>query len=96
MLSRERRLKLEDAAGISGGDDVGSERRNELGFAIAKRLSGVRLNQVVDSSGTAADGGFGNLDELEAGDSREQIARLRAHSLRMLQMAGFVECRAEF
>lgn len=87
MLARERRLKLEDAAGISSGDDVGSEVRNEFGFAIAERIGGVGLDKIVDSCGTAADGGFGDLDKLKTWNSREQSARLRAHALRVLQMA---------
>ena len=95
-LARERRLKLQNAAGIASGDDAGSETRNELGFAIPKGLGGARLNQVVDSRGAAADGGFGDLDELDPGNAREQRARLLAHALRMLQMAGVVKRHAQF
>lgn len=93
---RERRLKLKGAAGITSGNNIGSEIGDELGFAIAKRLGGVGLNEIVDSGGAAADGGLGNLDELKPGNSREQIARLRTHALRVLQMAGIVEGQAEF
>jgi len=57
----ERRLELEDAAWISGGDDVGSETGNKFGLAIAEGVGGVWLNEIVDSGGTAADGGFGNF-----------------------------------
>ena len=95
MLARKRRLKLEGAARISGGDDVGSDMRNELGFAIPKRFGGIGLNKVVDSRGAAADGGFGYLYELKAGNAREQSTRLRAHALCMLQMTGIVERHAQ-
>ena len=95
-LSQERRLKLQNATGIASRDDAGSEMRNELGFAIPKGLGGARLNQVVDSRGAAADGGFGDLDELDPGNAREQRARLLAHALRMLQMAGIVKRHAQF
>ena len=64
MLARKRRLELEDATGISGGDDIGSELQNEFGFAIAEGLGGVGLHEIVDSCGAAADGGLGDLDQL--------------------------------
>lgn len=96
MLARERRLKLEGAAGISSGDEVGSEVRNEFGFAIAKRFGGVGLNEIVDSCGAAADGGFGNLSEFEAGNAREQSAGLRVHALRVQQVAGIVKGYVQF
>ena len=96
MQVGKRRLKLEGAAGIAGCDNVGSETRNQLGFAIAEGVSGVGLNEIVDSSGAATDGGFGDLDQLKRGNAREQRARLRAHALRMLQMAGIMKRNAEF
>lgn len=92
----ERRLELEDAAWISGGDDIGSEMRNELGFAIAEGIGGVWLDEIVDSRRAAAEGRFGNLDEFKPGNTSKQIARLRAHALRMLQMTGIVERHAQF
>lgn len=94
--TRERRLQLEDAAGITGGNDIGSEMGNEFGFAIAKGLRCVGLHEVVDSCGTAADGGFGDFGEFESGDARKQSARLGTHALSVLQMAGIVESHAQF
>lgn len=96
MLARERRLKLEDATGIASGNDVGSEMPNELGFAIAEGLGGVGLNEIVDAGRPAANCGFGNFGELESGNAREQSTRLRAHSLRMLQVAGIVKGHPQF
>ena len=94
MLVRERGLELEDAAGISCGDDVGFQLSNEVRFAIAERFGSVGLHEIVDSCGAAADGGFRNLGELETGNAREQSARLRTHALRVLQMAGIVKRHA--
>ena len=96
MQARERGLKLEDATGIAGGDNIGPETGNEFGFAIAERIGGLWLNEIVDSRGTAADGGFGDLRKFETGNAGEQSARLRAHALRMLQMAGVVKRHAQF
>ena len=96
MQARKRRLKLEDAAGVAGGDDIGSKMRNEFGFAVAEGIGGVWLHEIVDSRRAATDGGFGNLGELKAGNACEQRARLRAYALRMLQMAGIMESHAHF
>ena len=52
---------------------------------------GFGLHEVVDSGGAAADGGFGNLDEVETGDLREECAGLQGDALRVLEMAGIVE-----
>ena len=94
MLAREGGLELQDTAGIAGSNDVGAELRNQFGFAIAKGFSRVRLHEIVDSRGTAADGGFGDFGELKARNASEQSARLRAHTLRVLQMAGVVKSDA--
>ena len=96
MPVRESRLKLEDAARVSCSDDVSFELRNEFGFAITERFGCVGLHEIVDSRGAAADGGLGDLGEFESGNTREQRSRLRAHALRMLQMARVVECHAQF
>ena len=96
MVARERRLKLEDAAGIAGGDNISLELRNEFGFAGAEGVGGIGLNEIVDSCGAAADGRFGNLRKFKVRNTREQSPRLRAHALRMLQMAGIVEGYAQF
>ena len=94
MLAREGGLELQDAAGIAGGDDIGTELGNQFGFAIAKGFGCVRLHQIVDSRGAATDGGFGNFGELDSGNAGEQSARLRAHTLRVQQMTGIVKRNA--
>lgn len=95
MQVGERRLKLEGAAGIASGDDISVELRDEPGFAIAQGFSGVWLNEIVNAGGAAADGGFGNFSKFQTRDAGEQSARLRAHALGVLQVAGVVECHAE-
>ena len=94
VTARERRLELQRAAWVARSDYIGLQVRYEFGLAIAKGFGGVRLDEIVDSGGTTADSGFRNLREFEAGNAREQSARLRAHTLRMLQMAGIVERHA--
>ena len=69
MSARESGLKLQDAAGIAGGDDVRPKLRHQFGFAIAEGFGGVRLHEIVDSCGTATDRGLGNFNEFEAGNT---------------------------
>ena len=88
---RERGLELEEAAGIAGDDDVRMEIDDEAGFAFAELSGGFRLNEIVNSSGAAADGAFGNFEEFDAGNGGEQLAGLGANALSVLQMAGIVE-----
>lgn len=94
MLTRERRLDLQRAAWVARSDYIGLQVRYEFGLAITKGFGGVRLDEIVDSCGPAADGRFGNFSKFKAGNAREQRAWLRAHTLRMLQMAGIVERHA--
>lgn len=94
-LAGERRLELEQAAGIAGDDDIGIERSDERGFAIAEGVCGGGLDEIVNSRGAATDGGLRNFEKLEAGDSGEKLARLRADTLSVLQMAGIVERDAQ-
>ena len=69
VLAGESGLELQDAAGIAGGDGVDFELRHQLGFAIAEGFCRIRLHEIVDSRGTAADCGFGNFSEFEAGNA---------------------------
>lgn len=57
-LPSKRGLELEQAARVAGGNYFGVEWGNELGFAVSEGIGGVRLHQVVDAGGAAADGGF--------------------------------------
>ena len=85
-VSRQRSLKLQQASGISRRHHVGFQWRDEPGFAISDGVGSVRLDEVVDAGGTAADGRFGDFRQLEFGDFRKKSARLRSHPLRMLQV----------
>jgi hypothetical protein len=69
--ARERRLELEDAAGVSSGNDVNAKMRNEFGLAVAQGFGGVGLHEIVNSGGAAANGGFGYLSKFEAGNASE-------------------------
>jgi hypothetical protein len=84
-------LELENAAGIAGGDYIGVKSGDEVCFAIAEFAGGVGLDEIIDARGAAADRRFGNFKEFEAGDLGEQLARLRADALGVLEMAGIVE-----
>ena len=88
-------LELEKAAGVAGGDDIGVERSDELGFAIAEGVGGVGLDQIVESGGATADGVFWDFSEFELGNICQQLAGLRADALCMLKMTGIVEGYAE-
>jgi hypothetical protein len=91
MPAGESGLELQDAAGIAGGDHVDFKLRHKLGFAIAEGFGGVGLNEIVNSCGAAADGGFWNFGKFEIRNAGEQGARLRADALRVLQMTGVVK-----
>lgn len=95
MPAGEGGLELENAAGIAGGHNVGTELGNEFGFAIAESFCGAGLHQIVDSGRAAADGSFGDFRKLQTRDASEQRARLAAHALRMLQVTGIVKCHAQ-
>ena len=86
----KRRLQLQHASGISGNDGVGVQWSDELRLAIAKRSCSIRLDEVVDPGGAAADGRFRNLSKVQPRDVRKQSAGLGAHTLCMLQVAGIV------
>lgn len=90
-LAGQGGLELEQAAGVAGGYYLGVERGDELGFTIAESVGGVGLDEIVDACGAAADGGFWNFGEFNAGDVCEQLAGLAANTLRVLEMAGIVE-----
>ncbi len=61
-----------------------------LRLALPELLGGLGLEQVVDAGRAAAQLPLGGLDELEAGDRAQQVARLRAHALGVGQVAGVV------
>ena len=83
--------KLQQAAGISGGDDVRVQGRDQLRFAIAQSVGRVGLHQIVDAGRAAADR---RPREFPPAPCRECAARsdrgCEAHALRVLQVAGVV------
>ena len=88
------RLQLKDTARIAGGHEVGVESADVICFASAEFKGGIRFDKIVDAGGAAADRGLGNFKEFEARDVGEELARLGAHALSVLQMAGVVEGHA--
>ncbi len=91
----ERRLQLQEAAGISRGHYVCLERGDQAGFAVAEFGGGFGLDEIVDSGGAAADGRFGNFKQLRAGNlQRGGTWAVRDHALGMLQVAGIVKGHA--
>ena len=59
-------------------------------LAVAKLIRRLGIKQVVDAGRAAAERGFGDFGDLEAGNPASRLARLLLHSLRVLQMAGIV------
>ena len=88
--SAETAAELHEAAGVGGDDGVGVGGEEMGDFAIAELLGGFGLEEIVDAGGAAAEGGFGDFGDLEAGDSGEQLARLLIDALRVAEMAGVV------
>jgi len=84
-------LELQDTAGVAGDHHVGREIGDEHGFTFAKLGGGLRLNEIVDARRATADGSFGNFEKLDARDLGEELARLPANALRVLQVAGVVK-----
>ena len=69
LLARERRLQLENAARISGGHNIRAKCSDVLCLAVSERHRGIRLNEIIDSRGTTANGGLGNFREFKLWNS---------------------------
>jgi len=82
--------KLEETAGVGGDDGVGVGGQEVGYFAVAELLGGFGLEEVVDAGGAAAEGGFGDLGDLKAGDGTEKFAGLDEDSLGVAEVAGVV------
>jgi len=87
--------QLEQTAGIAGDHHLGASGEEVLNLAIAELPGRVRLHQVINAGGAAANGRIREIDYLEVGDSAKHGARLIADSLRVLEMAGIVVAHAK-
>lgn len=84
-------VKLGRAAGISRRDCVSAGTQQVACLACAEVGGRLRVEQVVDARGAAANLGFGaNLQQLYAGDRPQQLAWLIANALSVGEMAGVV------
>src|SRR5215210_4642184 len=81
---------LERAARVRRGDHLGARVEQVARLALPELGGGLGLYQVVDAGRAAADLPLGGLDQLELGDSAQQLAGLRANPLRVRQVAGVV------
>ena len=83
------------APGVRGGEDgcTGADDVPDLTDEELFRLLG--LGDVIDAGAPAAPVGFGELDEFEARDELQEVARLLGDLLAMRQVAGVVVSDAE-
>ena len=72
----QRRLELEQAAGITGHNYVRIYAGDMSCFAVAELSSSFGLDEVIDAGGTAADGRFRDLQDFKIRDSAQHGARL--------------------
>ena len=70
------RLKLEQAAGITGYDHVRIYAGDVSCFAVAELSGSFGLDEVIDTGGTTADGCFRDLQDFKIRDSAQHSARL--------------------
>jgi len=87
--------ELEEAAGVGGDDDFGFDRSDVFHFVVEQFERGFGLRDVVDACGAAADVGVWELDEFEAGDLFQEIARGVADLLSVKQVARILVSDAE-
>ncbi len=71
LRAGERVRDLDEAAGVRARIRLGAGREDVRGLALAQLARGLRLRDVVDPRGPAAEILLGGLDDLEAGDPAE-------------------------
>ena len=86
-VSPQTGLQLHHAAGVRRGDDAGLRAGHIPHLLLQKPPRHLGLGQVVDTAATAAAVGVSHLDELEAGDSLQDGARLDAGALGVGEVA---------
>lgn len=85
-VERGAGAELDHAAGICGDDGARLGLRDGIHFLREELERGFRLRDVVDPRGAAAEIGERHLDELDAGDGANQLARSFADFLAMREM----------
>src|SRR6202008_923460 len=88
--AREGRLELQQTAGVAGHNHIRLQPGEMARLPVTKLRRGFRLYQVVDSRRATADRGLGNFQQLELRDAAQQHPRLRADTLRVLQVTSVV------
>ena len=88
--AREAVLDLEQAAGIARGDDGRAGGRDVVELSLEELVGHLGLDEVVDARAAAAPHRLGQRLDVEAGDFREQLARLHGDLLPVAEMAGVV------
>jgi len=83
-------LQLQRAAGISGNDNVRFYVQQAIQFASAESIGHFGLSEVVGTGGAAAEFGFRDVLQCDSGNHLQQIARLLANFLSVLQVAGIL------
>lgn len=76
FIQQSTELKL--AANIPSRDNLCGSGDDLVDFPLAQLACGVRLNQVVDTSRTTAERGFGKFQQFQPGDGAQRCTRLLA------------------
>src|SRR5258705_13603795 len=81
---------LQNASGVAGRDDVRLQRGDVARLAVAKLHRRLRLDEIVDARAAAADLRFQRREQFDAGNRRQQRARLRLDALRVREVTRVV------
>ena len=81
---------LEVAAGVGGGEDFGAAGQDVTGFPGEEGFGFLRAGDAVDAGAAAAPGAFREIDEADAGQQAQQVARRGGDPLAVGEVAGIV------
>ena len=87
--------ELQEAAGVGGDDDFGFDRGDVFHFVVEQFERGFGLRDVINAGRATADVGVWQLDEFEAGNLFQEIARRVADFLPMEKVARILVGDAE-